>query len=153
MQMIHSNHLGGETQFLHDTELNFGKISSKVAGVVFYASERNISWYLMSTRRIPTFDQCQSDTKCITSLTSTNGYVYFERKYIRMNNVYYICALSKPLKINRENYVESVAEIRTCSNGFILDDIPPSGGDVLVDNINGFINDLSAIEIDIEGFF
>ena len=150
--MIHSSYLGDTSNFPHDVELDFGKRSSKVAGVVFYASQRNVTWYLMSSRRIPAFNQCQRDTKCITSLTSLNGYVYFEEKYISLNKLYFICAFSKASQIERETNIESFVEIRACSNGFILDDTPPFGGQVHVENKKGFVNDLAAVHIMIQGF-
>ncbi|XP_053405466.1 uncharacterized protein LOC128558962 [Mercenaria mercenaria] len=152
LEMIHSSSLGRKTAILHDAELNFGTRDTKIAAAVLYASQRNVTWYLMSARRIPAFGQCQRDTECITSQASVDGYILFQNTDIIMNNLYFICASSEAAEIYRETYTENVPEISSCSNGFILDDTPPSGGQVYVDNTGGFVNDVSDIRITLGGF-
>ena len=71
---------------------------------------------------------------------------------IKLNTLYYICASANESNITRETFTETFMKIEMCSNGFILDDTPPYGGEVHVTNLNGYINDLKDIVVSWDGF-
>ena len=66
--------------------------------------------------------------------------------------IYYICAFSNESHIVREAFTEILPRIQTCSNGFVVDNIPPTTGQVHVENVNGFIYDLRRVTVYWVGF-
>ncbi|KAL4219902.1 hypothetical protein ACF0H5_020314 [Mactra antiquata] len=87
-----------------------------------------------------------AETSCeMAKVESTNGInkelLYdLDIQHTSWNTIkeYYICAYSKVTNIDREMSVETLNEIRLCSNGFIIDSLPPSVGTVTIENHNGF---------------
>lgn len=125
--------------------MDFGTRDTKVAGAVLRGYDRNITWFLMRERLVPT--ACTDLSQCITLMTTTTGYVIFSSINIKYNVIYYICAAAKELEIQRELSTEVLPVLQSCSDGFLLDDIPPYGGNVSVENTNGYINNLKAVLI------
>lgn len=150
--MIHSSNLGDQGVILHDSELDFGTIQTKVAGAMIYSTQRNITWYLMATRSIPHFGDCQRDSDCITFQSNTDGYILFENTNLVSNKLYFICAFAEEIEIHRESYTETFTGIKSCSDGFIIDNIAPSGGQIFVENTAGYLNDIFEIRISWERF-
>ena len=147
---MHSIYLGDVLHQLHNEELDFGTEDTDVIGVILYANERNITWFLTTTKTAPV--SCSNIPTCIGTLATTNGYVTFPKKLIKYNTIYYICALANESHIVRETFTEILQPIATCSNGFVIDNIPPTTGQVHVKNVNGFINDLKRLIISWNGF-
>ena len=128
---------GSKLKILHDNELNIDKADITVGGAMVYASERNVSWYLTMSPYTPV--SCGGDAKCIAELSTNTGFVIFPRELVRPNTAYYICVHAKETSVHREFYTENMAEIKSCSNGFILDDATPKPGKVLIKHNNGYI--------------
>ena len=147
---MHSLYLGDTLNQLHNEELDFGTKDTEVVGVILYANERNITWFLSTTNTGMT--SCHNDPKCVGSGNSTNGYVTFPKKLIQFNTIYYICAFSNVSHVVRETFTEILPLIQACSNGFVIDNVPPSTGRVHVKTANGFINDLRRITVSWDGF-
>ena len=135
---------------LHNEELDFATEDTDVVGVILYANGRNITWFLTTTKTVPL--NCSSISTCSRTLTTTSGYVQFPKKVIKYNTIYYICAFSNESHIVRETFTEILQPIQTCSNGFVIDSIPPTPGQVHVRNVNGFINDLTSVIVSWNGF-
>lgn len=74
-------------------------------------------------------------------VTST-GYVEIPKLFTEYSTTFYICASANESHVERETFTEILPALRTCSNGFLLDNIPPHGGNVHVKNLNGYVNDL-----------
>ena len=149
-QAMHSLYLGDTLNLLHNEELDFGTKDTEVVGVILYANKRNISWFLSTTNTGPT--SCHNNPYCIGSHSTTDGYVQFPKRLIKYNTIYYICAFSNLSHVVRETFTEVLPHIQACSNGFAIDNIPPTAGQVHVENENGFINDLRRVTVSWDGF-
>ncbi|XP_053381645.1 uncharacterized protein LOC123528459 [Mercenaria mercenaria] len=152
LEMIHSSNIGSKYALLHDAEVDFGTTTTVISGVMMHATERNVSWYLMRKSDITQLIDCDKDKYCVLSATSDTGFMAFDSDLIERNHLYYICAYSNVTLVAREAFTEELTEIRSCSNGFIIDDIPPTDGRVTVRNTGGFLSDISAIDIAWRGF-
>lgn len=130
--------------------MDFGTAGTNVVGAMLYASERNISWYLMTDNSVPV--ACELSKDCIVSKETNSGFVSFESSLTMLNKFYYICARSNTTFVERELYTEILHEIKTCSNGFVLDSQPPVPGKVEIRNKNGFITSLNNIYLSWNGF-
>ena len=150
MQAITSSNLGVLYKLLHDSELDFGNTSAKVAGIVVYGTEREIEWFLMTRPEIPT--QCINSPRCLQFLTSKSGVIEFDSRFIAANTLHYICARSNVTYIEREIFTERLEAINTCSDGFVLDDSPPSSGEVHVSQHGGYLTDTTHIQVSWDGF-
>jgi len=150
LQAITSSNLGELYKLMHESELDFGNTSAKVAGVVEYGTERSIEWFLMTRPELP--GQCQSSPRCLQSLSSNTGFTEFDTRYIAANTLYYICARSNVTHVGREMFTERLEEIRTCSDGFVFDDTPPSPGVVHVSDQDGYLTDITHIQVSWDGF-
>ena len=97
-------------------------------------------------------EKWESGPVCSAVQTSTTGVVKFPKESINFGRIYYICAYSDMAYVVRETVTETLLPIQTCSNGFVIDNDPPYGGELHVANINGFINDLENLMISWNGF-
>jgi len=137
LQTFHSADLGDLYTVLHNNELDFGKPNSVPAGVITYANDREVTWYLLTSPHVPS--DCDTDTNCRLSVSTKNGFVLFDTKNVEPNVRYFICAYSKASVVEREWFTEKFEEISSCSNGFIVDTIAPQPGHVYVQNTTGFL--------------
>lgn len=137
-------------KLLHGNELDFGTTNSSVVGAMLYAAERSVTWYLTREPHVPI--DCDADEDCITSMATNDGYVNFKNDFIITDNVYYICARANRTTIIRELFEESLPEINSCSNGFVIDNKAPIGGEINVKNTNGFLTNTKMIEISWDKF-
>ena len=103
----------------------------------------------MTSPEVP--DRCKLPG-CKAALITSDGYVQFPAIAIQHNRVYFICALASEVNIVKESYTEILPEIKTCSNGFVVDDRPPTGGELHVNDINGYLTNLQDLEIMWYGF-
>ncbi|XP_053399191.1 uncharacterized protein LOC123558304 [Mercenaria mercenaria] len=149
-KVVQSSNIGHLYTVLHNNELDFGTKETQVMGVILYASERNVTWYLMVKNHAP--ERCELNEDCIASKTTDTGYVSFDRKFIALNTFYYICAYSNKTIIERELFLETLNEIKSCSNGFVLDSKAPRAGHVEVRNTDNFLTNLNSIELVWDGF-
>ena len=147
---MHSLYLGDTLNQLHNEELDFGTKDTEVVGVILYANERNITWFLSIANSGMT--TCHNDPNCAVSRATSDGYVTFPKKLIQYNTMYYICAYSNVSHVVRETFTEILPLIQACSNGFVIDSVPPTTGRVYVENVHGFINDLRHITVSWDGF-
>ena len=147
---MYSLYLGNTLNQLHNKELDFGTKDTDVVGVILYANKQNISWFLTTTNAVPT--SCHNNPNCIGTLITTDGYVKFPKKLIKYNKIYYICAFSNESHVVREAFTEILPRIQACSNGFVIDNVPPTTGQVHVENVNGFIHDLRRVTVSWVGF-
>lgn len=150
--MIHSSNIGNKYSILHDGEMDFGTNRTTVVGALMYATERNVTWYLMKKQRLPFSLDCDKDSDCLYSMTTDTEYVLFDKRLFKEDIFYYTCAFSNATTVSRELFTEVLNEVGSCSNGFILDNTPPFGGHVTVQNTNGFITSRTEIEIAWNGF-
>jgi hypothetical protein len=130
--------------------LDFGTSGTEVVGVILYAAERNITWFLMDDNRVPL--SCELSKQCIISKVTNTGFVSFASAFTKPNSIHYICAYSTRTSVIREVYTEVLDEIKTCSNGFVLDSIAPVAGKVEIKNKDGFLTSLDNVEISWDKF-
>jgi hypothetical protein len=150
--MIHSSNIGSNNAVLHNSEMDFGNTNTSVVGIIMYATERKVNWFLMKHKHVPDFNQCEKDSDCVFTTQTQNGFVLFDKKVIEKNTFYYTCAYSNASSVSRELFTEMFSEIRVCSNGFIIDDTPPFGGHVTVLHSGGFITRRGELNIYWSGF-
>jgi len=106
-------------------------------GAILYANQRNVTWFLMRTRHIPT--ECDMDSNCIIARTTQDGFVVFETDDVESNTRHFICAQSNVTHLYREGFIETLEAISSCSNGFVIDTTAPDPGLLHVQNYNGFL--------------
>ncbi|XP_053392349.1 uncharacterized protein LOC128555022 [Mercenaria mercenaria] len=149
-KVLPSSNIGPFYTMLHNNELDFGTPETLVIGIMLYATERNVTWYLMLKNETP--DRCELNKDCVSSKTTRTGYVSFDRTVIALNTFYYICAYSNVTIVEREMFSETLDRLKSCSNGFVLDSNAPHPGNVEARNTNGFLTNLYVIEIVWDGF-
>ncbi|XP_052235488.1 uncharacterized protein LOC127847524 isoform X3 [Dreissena polymorpha] len=149
-KLLESYNLGSRFSFLRDEEVTFGQSNSTMVGAIFYNNARLIKWYLMKERRLPLSD-CALDISCVATETNKNSYVHFSKDVIFENTYYYICVKTERINVTLEHSVEYLQPIRACSNGFVVDTIPPSDGFVNVTSSSGYITG-NEVEISWHGF-
>jgi hypothetical protein len=89
---------------------------------------------------------CDFSKGCVVEKVTNTGFVSFDKTVVKFNTFYYICAYSVTTSVIRELNTEVLDEIKTCSNGFVLDSIAPVAGKVEIQNNNGFLASLDDIE-------
>ncbi|WAR31728.1 hypothetical protein MAR_034270 [Mya arenaria] len=148
--IIHSSDVGDMYTFLHDNELDFGTRKFRPAAAVMHANERNVSWYLMTSRHVP--DSCDTDVSCLKEKVTSDGFAIFEETDVFLDATFYMCVSSNATVVEREWYTESLDEIRSCSDGFILDNTAPIPGNIDIQNVNRYITDIEHAVITWDSF-
>ncbi|WAR31809.1 hypothetical protein MAR_034351 [Mya arenaria] len=149
--IIHSSDVGNMYTFMHDIEFDFGTSKIRPAAIVMYANERNVSWYLMTSRHVP--DNCDKDVSCIKEKFTSDGFAVFEETDVFLDATFYMCVSSNKTVVEREWFTETLGEIQSCSDGFILDDTAPIPGKMDIQNVNGFITDIEHVVITWDPFY
>ncbi|KAL4218457.1 hypothetical protein ACF0H5_023192 [Mactra antiquata] len=149
-QAITSSNIGTILKTLHDSELDFGTTNTTVVGAMLQASERSVTWFLMQKRHVPL--DCDTDPNCVISMVTNTGYVPIARSDIVYGTIYYICASAKSVDVVRELFVDTLPEVHTCSNGFVLDNKQPVGGSIHVTNTDGFLTNTKKLEVSWDQF-
>ena len=103
----------------------------------------------MTSSEVP--ERCIPPT-CKAVLANLDGYVKFPRDVISYDVVHYICAKASETIIMKGTHTETLQEMKACSNGFIIDNTAPAGGELYVNDVNGYIADLQNLEIMWYGF-
>ncbi|XP_052788806.1 uncharacterized protein LOC128223569 [Mya arenaria] len=152
LEIKHSSNVGEQYEILQNNELDFANGKSAVVGVMLYADQRNLTWYLVTTSTLPPSGDCDKSSQCQNSLTTGNGYATFDITHLMQNIRYYICAFADESIVEREYSTEHLSSIQECSDGFVVDREPPSAGNVLIENTNGFVANLRSIKIYWKGF-
>ena len=150
LQVLHSFYLGEKLKDLHNHEIDFATLDTKIAGAVLHGYDRNITWFLMRDRSVPT--RCSDPPICVDSVVSRTGFAVFATDMLSANVVHYICANAEETEVTRETSTEMLPEINTCSDGFLIDTIPPYRGKMTVESINGYINNLQEFTVSWSGF-
>ncbi|XP_052789886.1 uncharacterized protein LOC128224179 [Mya arenaria] len=148
--IIHSSDVGDMYTILHDNELDFGTSKLRPAAAVMHANERNVIWYLMTSRHVP--DECDTDVDCLTKKVTTDGFAIFNETDVFLDTPFYLCVSSNTTVVEREWFSETLGEIRSCSDGFILSNTAPIPGKINVQNVNGYIPDIDHVVITWEPF-
>ncbi|XP_052789246.1 uncharacterized protein LOC128223857 [Mya arenaria] len=148
--IIHSSDVGDMYTFLHDNELDFGTRKFRPAAAVMHANERNVSWYLMTSRHVP--DSCDTDVSCLKEKLTSDGFAIFKETDVFLDATFYMCVSSNATVVEREWYTESLDEIKSCSDGFILDNTAPIPGNIDIQNVNGYITDIEHAVITWDSF-
>ena len=148
--MISSRYIGDNLRLLHEEDIDFGTEHTDLVVVVLNGNHREVTWFLMTSRKLPTY--CAFTPECKSSATTSNGYIRFPRSKIRYNKIYYICAKAPESELITEYKTDRLPAIQTCSNGFVLDNMPPTSGIINVKNVNGYINSMSDFVVTWTGF-
>ena len=147
--MIQSAYIGDAISRIHTAEVDFATKESVVVGAILGGKDRKVKWYLMSSPTVP--DRCKAP-KCKAALVTSDGYVQFPASSIQYDKVYFICAVASEMHVVKGMQTEVLPEIKACSNGFLVDDTLPTGGELHVNDVNGYISNLHDIEVMWNGF-
>ncbi|CAG2236399.1 unnamed protein product [Mytilus edulis] len=134
----HSENIGNKLSELHYYEMDFAERDVKIGGFISGQSGMTINWFLMRNQKLPK-QKCIFDSQCLLSKNTTGGHVNFENPYVNENGVFFICAILS-------------TQQKLCSDGFLIDDTSPVGGEVSVKSYNGYVIDGSKISIHWSGF-
>ncbi|XP_053400343.1 uncharacterized protein LOC123557990 [Mercenaria mercenaria] len=148
LSMVHSSDISDTARStLHDIDIDITPAEWTVAGAVMGTYGRNVTWYLMTSKHVPT--HCSHNEECYYSTVTDTGYAEFPTNTIKTNELYYICAYSNDTLLHLEDYMVSLDEFSSCSNGFIKDNTPPMNPKMVVrvSNQNGYITDTSRLII------
>ena len=104
----------------------------------------------MTSNSVPL--DCSASPECKYSRITTEGYVELPSRKLSFDTLYYICADAPESERITGGHREIISPFHACSNGFILDDTPPTGGVIHVKNVNGYINSLTVLAVTWEGF-
>ena len=133
-------------KFIHSKEIHFVTSNTLIGGVFTNTANRNVSWYLLTSRSLP--QNCSSDQTCISSIETVGGVVNFKKVYLQNRQQYYICARVQASEVSREFFTTSLDSLSRCSNGFVVDDDPPEPGNVnFIGKNNGFVTDPTTLTI------
>ncbi len=143
--LLNSKMLGTSLRLLHEMDVDFISINSRISAAVTNSDGRNISWYMMKGKPgLPVHD-CDSDTWCVASKYSHDGFVRFGKIEFQEEDPYYVCA-----NVSARGDHSGFA---VCGNGFIVDETPPLEGSVSITNaVSGFLTDSSHMYITWSGF-
>ncbi|XP_071092662.1 uncharacterized protein [Haliotis cracherodii] len=133
-----------ETRNLASFDTDVAESKIKLAGVRDGIEGRMSTWYLMKEPHIP--NDCEADDKCITSVDAVGPVAYFHGLELLDSVKYYICIHSVPTGQNN-------SRISECGDGVIIDDLPPTKGEVhVINQQNGFLTEGDVLEIAWSGF-
>ena len=91
---------------------------------------------------------CDDDPECIKSVESSGGLGFLHKTLLHKNTKYYICAFSNKTVVSREYFSETLEEIDTCGNGFVVDSDPPIAGQVTLEsNHHGFLTSNKSVRV------
>ena len=137
----YSRNIGNKVKDLHTNEINFRSKPFKLGGFVIGLGNKETVWSIMKSAHVPV--RCFEDDDCISSKVVTGGLVEFSSKSpLEFNRLYFTC-------VN----VTVDATLSQCSNGFVIDTVPPTKGEVTVHTKkSGFITDDNLINIHWRGF-
>ncbi|XP_061166326.1 uncharacterized protein LOC133175235 [Saccostrea echinata] len=144
-----SSNIGNAMKTLMRLEFNFG-LKTKVAGFLLNVGIRNITWNIMKRAEVPRV--CANDPDCVSSKTSSGGFVVFSSKIpLEESIIYYLC-VNIPSSQSTE-YVYDGQGKHLCSNGFVLDNKAPAIGYVKVDDLQqGFLRNFTELRFMWHGF-
>ena len=145
--LISSKSIGSKLTLVHKSEADFVLPSTPLAGVILGENERRITWYLMKKPHCPIVT-CDDDLECIKTVESSGGLGFLHKTHLHKNTKYYICAFSNKTVVKREYFSETLEEIDTCGNGFVVDSDPPIAGQVtLVSNSHVFLTSNKSVRV------
>ncbi|XP_062588511.1 uncharacterized protein LOC134250178 [Saccostrea cucullata] len=122
---------------LHKHEMDFtNKSWFQLGGFTIGTGRNHVQWTVMTEKRVPT--DCLTDVSCIYQEITIGGFARFHTYLgLRTGEIYYLC----------------VNVTKGCSDGFVIDNVPPSSGNVKVHNHhNGYINSNSTVTLLWHGF-
>ena len=144
---LSSKNIGSKLSLIHNSEVDFVRLKTNLVGVILGGYGRKVKWYLMQKPESP-LRACSDDPACLKEVESTDGAGRFHRTNLQKNMKYYICAFSSKTFITREFFTETLEEINTCGNGFVVDNDPPVSGEVtLMSNNYGFLTSQRNIRV------
>ncbi|XP_046569939.1 uncharacterized protein LOC124278266 [Haliotis rubra] len=133
-----------KTGNLPSFDVDVAESSVQLAGVMEGLEGRKSTWYLMTEPHVP--NDCEADDKCVTSVDAQGSIVHFHSLQLMDHVKYYICMQSTPVGQNSSRMSE-------CGDGVIIDNLPPTKGEVLVVNQqNGFLTEEDVLVIAWSGF-
>ena len=149
LQILNSEYIGDAITKIHDAEVDVANKKSVIIGAILNGKARKIKWFLTTSPTVP--EKCKAPV-CKTAVTNLDGYIKIPRDVIKYDTVHYICAKASEIIVRKNGHDETLPEIKTCSNGFIIDDSPPTGGELYVNDDNGYITNLQNVQVMWSGF-
>jgi hypothetical protein len=142
-QYKYNLNIGDNLGKLHSSEMDFAAHNSQIGGFLIGQVDVTIEWYLMTTRQIPN-GRCTLDPSCLVTKNTTLGFVDFRNTRLIENGMFYLCA-----NVHQTRHVHSIT---ICSDGFLIDEILPEKGVVVVESTNGYLIEGSEMTLRWSGF-
>lgn len=161
--LLYSQQLGSKLHELFELDIDFAASDVMMSAFVTDGYNRNVTWFLMTSDRVPRDGSCAGDPSCLTWRKTENGKVVFPRDLSRFahGTVYYVCALISPREWSGQGQRSTTEEATegqsgttaVCGDGFVIDDVPPIRGSVAIGNSEeGFVADEGHLFITWTGF-
>ncbi|KAK7493739.1 hypothetical protein BaRGS_00015068, partial [Batillaria attramentaria] len=152
---LRSKALGSKLHELYDMDIDFARSDVKLSAILTDGANRNVTWFLMTSRRAPADGNCAGDASCVATEATSDGKVVFPRAESKLvaDRVYFVCALVNLATNFRNTGTKSGPWTEVCGDGVVIDDTPPATGSVTISNAHsGFLADGGHVLVTWTGF-
>lgn len=141
-----SQQLGSKLHDLFDLDLDYATNDVSLSAALTNSQGAKTDFFLMTRQGLPARGDCNTDVDCVTSQTTTTGYVTFPNLHTRQrsNAVFFVCAVTSRA---------TGGSAQVCGDGVVIDDDPPARGTVTIDNaVNSFLSNRGHMLVTWSGF-
>ena len=134
-EFLHSNELSEVAKQLHNDEIDFSSDISGISGALQGTSCSDHQWWVQSDISV----NCKDDplaSACVRQKNSANNVVQFGNMRLKYAMRYFLCVHVSGGSCNQRE---------VCSNGFIIDTLPPLPGEVFTPNGQVLSDDTSVL--------
>ena len=137
VEILSSKYPGQLLATLHQNEINYARSYQVISGIMPIEKGRDVEWFFMSKPNVDNIN-CEQDVHCLSSTENQDNHVSFKGQSLINGKIYYICAYINSTLVEMETGKEILPEVRACSDGVKIDDIPLLGGEVSIASVNGY---------------
>ena len=137
--------------------MDFVSSNTQLSAILTDGAQRNVTWFLMASRRAAIDGDCAADPECVTSETSHTGTVVFSRtgSAVQDGRNYFVCALlsSRSSAEGQGHATNWDTRSEVCGDGVAIDDTPPVPGTVTISNAqSGYLGNEDHVMVTWTGF-
>ena len=138
--------------------MDFVSSNTQLSAILTDGAQRNVTWFLMASRRAAIDGDCTADPDCVTSETSRTGTVVFSRtgSAVQDGRSYFVCAVVSSRLTAEEGQGHGTnwdTRSEVCGDGVAIDDTPPVPGTVAISNAqSGYLGNEDHVMVTWTGF-
>ena len=138
--------------------MDFVSSNTQLSAILTDGDQRNVTWFLMTSRRVAIDGDCAADPQCVTSETSRTGTVVFSRtgSAVQDGRSYFVCALVSSRSSAEGGQGHGTnwdTRSEVCGDGVAIDDTPPVPGTVAISNAqSGYLGNVGHVMVTWTGF-